>query len=132
MLGLLEPWCEQAEKIWHNRRRSGVCLALLLVAFAYYSPRFFYNLSTLYLCLVSSSFDNIHAVIVRATRSAHVMIVLIIAISNALIYGFAFFRDWTGLGVVFTIELCEFQNSPLPNLGSASQRPTAFLGRPPS
>ncbi len=69
---------------------AGFCLALLLIASAYYSPRLFDNLSTLYLCLAPASIIYMLP-IVRATVSANVMIVLIIAISNALIYGFVFF-----------------------------------------
>jgi hypothetical protein len=68
----------------------GVCLALLMVAFAYYPPPFFYNFSTPYLCLAPASIIY-ELPLERMTLSAHVMIVLIIAISNALIYGVTFF-----------------------------------------
>jgi hypothetical protein len=66
----------------------GFCLALLLVAFASYSPQFFHD--TLSLCLAPASIIYMLP-IGRATLSAHVVIALIVAISNALIYGFAFF-----------------------------------------
>ncbi len=68
----------------------GVCLALLMVAFAYYPPPFFYNFSTPYLCLAPASIIY-ELPLGRVTLSVHVMIVSIITISNALIYGVAFF-----------------------------------------
>jgi hypothetical protein len=66
----------------------GFCLALLVVAFAYYSSQSSHD--TLYLCLAPASIIYMLP-IGRATLSAYVVIALIIAISNALIYGFAFF-----------------------------------------
>jgi hypothetical protein len=66
----------------------GFCLALLVVAFTYYSPQFFHD--TFYLCMAPASIIYMLP-IGRATLSAYVLIALIIAISNALIYGLAFF-----------------------------------------
>jgi hypothetical protein len=68
----------------------GFCLGLLVGSFAYYFTDFFSNLSTLCLYLAPASIIYMLP-IGRATLSAYVLIALIIAISNAFIYGFVFF-----------------------------------------
>ena len=69
----------------------GFCLAFCLSGLAYYvnSHQLAYDLSLLYLCLAPTSIILIATE--KATPSAEVMIILIFAISNALIYGLAFF-----------------------------------------
>jgi len=68
----------------------GFCLALFMSAFAYYanSHHSAYDLSLLYICLAPTSIVLIAGD--RATPSAVAMIVLIFALSNALIYGLVF------------------------------------------
>ena len=68
----------------------GFCLALFMSAFAYYanSHHLAYDLSLLYLCLAPTSIVLIATE--RATPSEVAVIVLIFALSNALIYGFVF------------------------------------------
>ncbi|MGO9445799.1 MAG: hypothetical protein ACLPXB_13620 [Thiobacillaceae bacterium] len=68
----------------------GFCLALLMSAFAYYasSHHLAHDFSLLYLCLAPTS---IVLIVTEWTRpSAEAMIVLIFALSNALVYGFVF------------------------------------------
>jgi len=123
MLGLWEPRREQVKKIWHNRRGSGILLGtacgrirlLLLSVFPRYPLR-----------LSGSSFENLHAAN-RAGDSigpcrdrpnhcnlkrSHLWICI--------------FHDWTGLGVAFKIELCEFKTTHHRN--SSPARPTSAVG----
>jgi hypothetical protein len=67
-----------------------LCLALLMSTFAYYanSHHLAYDLSLLYLCLAPTSY--VLVVTEWATPLADAVIVLIFALSNALIYGFVF------------------------------------------
>ena len=67
----------------------GVCIAMILVAFAYYRPPFFYGFSTFYLCLAPAC-AIYELPLERVTPLAQVTIVLFIAMSNALIYGITF------------------------------------------
>ncbi|MGB8062738.1 MAG: hypothetical protein WCF26_12645 [Candidatus Sulfotelmatobacter sp.] len=68
----------------------GFFLALFMSEFAYYnnSHHLGYDVSLLYLCLAPTSIVLIATE--RATPSAVAIIVLIFALSNALIYGFVF------------------------------------------
>jgi RsiW-degrading membrane proteinase PrsW (M82 family) len=68
----------------------GFCLALFMSAFAYYanSHDLAYDFSPLYIYLAPTSIVLIATE--RATPSAVAMVVLIFALSNALIYGFVF------------------------------------------
>jgi len=68
----------------------GLCLALCMSAFAYYanSHHLGYDLSVLYICLAPTSIVLMAGE--RATASAVTMIVLIFALSNAVIYGVVF------------------------------------------
>lgn len=68
----------------------GFCLALFMSAFAYYtnSHHLDYDLSLLYIYLAPTSIVLIATE--RATPSAVSMVVVIFALSNALIYGFVF------------------------------------------
>jgi hypothetical protein len=69
----------------------GFCLALFMSEFAYYanSHHITYDFSLLYICLAPTS---IVLIVTEwgATPSEVAMIVLIFALSNALIYGFVF------------------------------------------
>ena len=69
----------------------GFCLALLLAEFAYWanSHHFGHDLSLPYICLAPTSIILIATE--KATTSAQVMVILVFAFSNALIYGCAFF-----------------------------------------
>jgi len=69
----------------------GFCLATLLIALGYCFPSFFYNFPTLYLCLAPASVLYMLPLGSRVSLSVQAVIALIVAISNALIYGFAFF-----------------------------------------
>ena len=78
----------------------GFCLALFMSEFAYYvnSHHLGYELSVLYLCLAPTSIVLI--VTEGATPLGVAVIVLIFALSNALIYGFVFFvigKIWDGV-----------------------------------
>jgi hypothetical protein len=68
----------------------GFCLALFMSEFAYYvkTHHLTYDLSLLYLCLAPTSY--VLVVTERATPLAAVVIILIFALSNALIYGLLF------------------------------------------
>lgn len=78
----------------------GSCLALFMSEFAYYvnSHHLGYDLSLLYLCLAPTSY--VLVVVDWATPLADAVIVLIFALSNALLYGFVLFivgKIWDGI-----------------------------------
>jgi hypothetical protein len=79
----------------------GFCLALFMSGFAYYasSHHLAYDLSLLYLCLAPTSY--VLVVTEWSTPLADGAIVLIFALSNALVYGFVFFIAGKILGCCF-------------------------------
>ena len=89
-IGQAEGGMKQAKHFGMVGAALGFCVALILTALAYYlnSHRIVYHLDTLYLVLAPTSL--VLMLTEHATPSAQVMVILIFALSNSVLYAIVF------------------------------------------